>query len=36
MTIEQAHEISHKVEQAITSQVKNIEVMVHAEPDIDN
>jgi len=34
MSIEKAHEISHNVEKAITSRIKNIEVMVHAEPDI--
>jgi cation diffusion facilitator family transporter len=34
MTIERAHEISHKVEKEITSRIKNIEVMVHAEPDV--
>ena len=34
ITIEKAHEISHQVEKAITSRIKNVEVMVHAEPDI--
>ena len=34
MTIEQAHEISHKVEKEIMSRIKNVEVMVHAEPDV--
>lgn len=34
MSIQQAHEISHKVEKAITGRIKNIEVMVHTEPDI--
>ncbi len=33
MTIEKAHEISHKVEKEIMSRIKNIEVMVHPEPD---
>ena len=33
MSIEKAHEISHIVEKEITSRIKNIEVMVHAEPD---
>ncbi|MEG8946154.1 cation diffusion facilitator family transporter [Rosettibacter firmus] len=33
LTIEQAHEISHKVEEAIKNKIKNIEVMVHTEPD---
>ncbi len=33
MTIEQAHEISHMVEQAISSRIKNVKVMVHAEPE---
>lgn len=33
MTIDKAHEISHKVEEAITSRIKNVKVMVHAEPD---
>lgn len=33
MTIDQAHEISHKVEDAITSKIKNVKVMVHTEPD---
>ncbi|MDH7603779.1 MAG: cation diffusion facilitator family transporter [Melioribacter sp.] len=33
MTIEQAHEISHLVEEAIVSKIKNVKVMVHAEPD---
>ncbi len=35
MTIERAHEISHDVEQAIASKIKNVEVMVHVEPDKD-
>ena len=34
ITIEKAHDISHKVEEAITTRIKNIEVMVHTEPDI--
>lgn len=34
MTIEEAHEISHKVEKEIMSRIKNVEVMVHAEPDV--
>lgn len=34
ITIEKAHEISHRVEKAICGRIKNIEVMVHAEPDI--
>jgi len=33
MTIEQAHEISHRVEEAISSQIQNVKVMVHAEPE---
>jgi cation diffusion facilitator family transporter len=33
MTIERAHEISHKVEKEITERIKNIEVLVHPEPD---
>ena len=33
MTIDQAHEISHMVEEAISSKIKNVKVMVHAEPD---
>lgn len=33
MTIDQAHEISHKVEDAITRKIKNVKVMVHTEPD---
>ena len=33
ITIEKAHDISHKVEKAITNRIKNVEVMVHAEPD---
>jgi len=33
MTIDQAHEISHMVEEAIGSKIKNVKVMVHAEPD---
>jgi cation diffusion facilitator family transporter len=33
MTIDRAHEISHIVEEAITSKIKNVKVMVHAEPD---
>ncbi|MCX7798582.1 MAG: cation diffusion facilitator family transporter [Melioribacter sp.] len=35
ITIEEAHEISHKVEEAITSRIKNVKVMVHTEPDTD-
>jgi cation diffusion facilitator family transporter len=34
MTIEEAHEISHIVEKEIMSRIKNVEVMVHAEPDV--
>lgn len=34
LTIEQAHEISHKVEKEITGRLKNIEVMIHTEPDV--
>ena len=34
LTIQQAHDISHQVEKEITSKIKNIEVMVHAEPDV--
>ncbi len=33
MTIDQAHSISHKVEEAITAKIKNVKVMVHEEPD---
>jgi len=33
LTIEQAHNISHKVETAITDKIKNVKVMVHEEPD---
>ncbi|MHB8905482.1 MAG: cation diffusion facilitator family transporter [Melioribacteraceae bacterium] len=33
MTINQAHEISHLVEEAISSKIKNVKVMVHAEPE---
>ena len=33
ITIEQAHNISHKVENAITDKIKNVKVMVHEEPD---
>lgn len=33
MTINQAHEISHLVEKAISSKIKNVKVMVHAEPE---
>jgi cation diffusion facilitator family transporter len=33
ITIERAHEISHLVENAIAAKIKNVEVMVHAEPD---
>lgn len=33
MTIDQAHGISHKVEELICSKIKNVKVMVHAEPD---
>ena len=33
MTIDQAHEISHMVEEAISSKIKNVKVMVHAEPE---
>lgn len=33
MTIEQAHEIFHMVEEATRSKIKNINVMVHAEPE---
>ena len=33
MTIEQAHEISHMVEEAISGKIKNVKVMVHAEPE---
>lgn len=35
LTIDQAHEISHRVEEAITQEIKNVKVMVHAEPDIN-
>jgi len=33
MTIDQAHEISHMVEEAISSRIKNVKVMVHTEPE---
>jgi divalent metal cation (Fe/Co/Zn/Cd) transporter len=33
LSISLAHEISHKVEDAITSKIKNIQVTVHIEPD---
>ncbi len=33
ITIEEAHSISHKVEEAIKNKIKNIEVMIHTEPD---
>jgi cation diffusion facilitator family transporter len=35
MTIERAHEICHKVEKEISGRIKNIEVLVHPEPDED-
>ncbi len=33
MTIDEAHKISHVVEKEIKDRIKNIEVMVHAEPE---
>lgn len=33
LSIKEAHEISHRVEKAITEEIKNITVMVHAEPE---
>ena len=33
MTIDQAHEISHKAEEAINKKIKNVKVMIHAEPE---
>lgn len=33
LSIKEAHEISHRVEKAITKEIKNITVMVHAEPE---
>lgn len=33
ISIDQAHQISHQVEEAIISKIKNVKVMVHAEPD---
>jgi len=33
MTIDHAHEISHRVEKAINSKIKNVKVMVHVEPE---
>lgn len=36
ITINRAHEISHEVENAITSRIKNVKVMVHAEPDSES
>ncbi|MCL4550558.1 MAG: cation diffusion facilitator family transporter [Bacteroidetes bacterium] len=36
ITIDHAHQISHQVENAITSRIKNVKVMVHAEPDSES
>jgi len=36
MTIDEAHHISHKVEDAIENEIENSEVMVHTEPEIEN
>jgi len=33
ISIDQAHQISHQVEEAIIAKIKNVKVMVHAEPD---
>jgi cation diffusion facilitator family transporter len=33
MTINQAHEISHLVEEAIRNNIKNVNVMIHIEPE---
>jgi cation diffusion facilitator family transporter len=33
LTIDEAHHISHKVEDAIENEIKNSEVMVHTEPE---
>ncbi len=33
MTIERAHEISHRVEEEIGKKIKNVKVMVHTEPE---
>ena len=35
MTIDEAHHISHKVEDAIEKEIENSEVMVHTEPEIE-
>lgn len=35
LTIDQAHHISHKVEDAIEKEIENSEVMVHTEPEIE-
>jgi cation diffusion facilitator family transporter len=35
LTIDQAHHISHKVEDAIEKEIEDSEVMVHAEPEIE-
>jgi len=36
LTIDEAHHISHKVEDAIEKEIENSEVMVHIEPEIEN
>jgi cation diffusion facilitator family transporter len=36
LTIDEAHHISHKVEDAIEREIENSEVMVHTEPEIGN
>jgi cation diffusion facilitator family transporter len=36
LTIDEAHHISHKVEDAIEKEIENSEVMVHTEPEIEN
>lgn len=33
ITIDRAHEISHMVEEAISTKIKNVKVMVHIEPE---
>jgi cation diffusion facilitator family transporter len=35
LTIDEAHHISHKVEDAIETEIENSEVMVHTEPEIE-
>jgi divalent metal cation (Fe/Co/Zn/Cd) transporter len=35
LSIEQAHQISHKVEDLIIQKIKNIKVTVHIEPEVE-